>query len=319
MKRTLKILGYGLGTLISILIILLIVINAKDLPSYEVKTIAFQRSNSPEAIERGRKLTNMLCASCHMDRSTGKLTGQRMKDAPAEFGEIFSPNITQDKTYGIGDWTDGEIVYLLRTGIKKDGQYAPPYMAKLPLMADKDVDAIISFLRSDHRMVAAENKPDIPSKPSLLTKLLCKVAFKPFPMPDETIPMPDTTNSLELGKYLAHNLECFSCHSADFKSNNYLDPTQSVGYFGGGNQPLDLKGRVKPTSNLTPDKETGIGNWTKEQFVKAVKSGMKKGEPALSYPMLPYTQLTDYEVGAIYDYLMTIPPIQNGVKRAIYD
>ncbi|WP_420577829.1 c-type cytochrome [Ekhidna sp.] len=319
MKRTLKILGYGLGTLISILIILLIVINAQDLPSYEVKTVEFQRSNSPEAIERGRKLTAMLCANCHMDRSTGKLTGQKMKDAPAEFGEIFSPNITQDKTYGIGDWTDGEIVYLLRTGIKRDGKYAPPYMAKLPLMADKDIDAIISFLRSDHRMVAAESKPDIPTKPSLLTKLLCKIAFKPFPMPEETIPMPDTTNSLELGKYLAHNLECFSCHSADFKSNNYLDPTQSAGYFGGGNEPLDMKGRVRPTANLTPDNETGIGNWTKGQFIKAVKFGLKEDEPALSYPMLPYTQLIDYEVGAIYDYLMTIPAIPNEVQRAIYD
>ena len=107
-----------------------------------------------------------------MDRATGKLTGQRMKDAPAEFGEIHAPNITQDKTYGIGEWTDGEIVRLLRTGIKRDGQYAPPYMAKLPLMADEDIDAIISFLRSDHRMVIAESKPDTPTKPSLLTKVL---------------------------------------------------------------------------------------------------------------------------------------------------
>lgn len=319
MKKVLKILGLGLATIVVILIVTLVVINSSDIPSYEVETIAFEHKSSPEAIVRGKKLTQMLCANCHMDRSTRKLTGQKMKDAPAEFGEIFSANITQDKTYGIGDWTDGEIVYLLRTGIKKDGQYAPPYMAKLPHMADDDINAIIAFLRSDDRMVQAENKADIPPNPSLLTKILCKVAFKPFPMPNAYIPMPDTANTLELGKYLAHNLECFSCHSADFKSNNYLDPPQSVGYFAGGNLPLDLEGRPKPTPNLTPDEETGIGSWSKEKFIQSVRFGTKKGEAALGYPMMPYTQLTDYEIGAIFDYLMTIPPIENKVVRSIYD
>ncbi|WP_425392070.1 c-type cytochrome [Ekhidna sp.] len=319
MKNAIKILGLGLVVLITIGVIALVIINAQDLPSYETELVEFQRSDKAEAIERGQKLATMLCANCHMDRSTSKLTGQRMKDAPSEFGEIYAPNITQDKTYGIGEWTDGEIVRLLRTGIKRDGQYAPPYMAKLPLMADEDIDAIISFLRSDHPMVVAENKPDTPTKPSLLTKVLSRLAFKPFPMPEKPIPMPDTNNALQLGEYLAHNLECFSCHSADFKTNNYLNPTMSPGYFAGGNQPLDLEGRVMLTPNLTPDEATGIGSWTKEQFTNAVKYGLKEGEPPLSYPMLPYTQLTDYEVGAIYDYLMTIPPIANEVERSIYN
>lgn len=319
MKKILKILGLGVALIVTILIIVLVVINAQDIPSYEVETIEFTRSDSPEAIVRGKKLTQMLCANCHMDPATRKLTGQKMKDTPKEFGEIFSPNITQDDTYGIGTWTDGEIVYLLRTGIKRDGQYAPPYMAKLPLMADADIDAIVSFLRSDDRMVQAENKPDIPVKPSLLTKVLSRVAFKPFPMPTDPIPLPDTANILELGKYLAHNLDCFSCHSADFKTNDNFDPTKSVGYFAGGNQLLDMEGRPKPTPNLTPQKETGIGSWTKEEFVQSVKFGTKKGEIALGYPMMPYTQLTDYEVGAIFDYLQTIPAIENKVERMIYD
>lgn len=241
-----------------------------------------------------------------------------MMDAPPEFGEIYSQNITQDKTYGIGDWTDGELVYLLRTGIKRDGKYSPPYMAKLPHMADEDINAIISFLRSDHPMVNADPTPDIPPMPSLLTKLLCRVAFKPLPMPTEAIPLPNENDPVELGKYLAHNLDCFACHSADFKTNDLLNPELSEGYFAGGNKPLDLQGRVMLTSNLTPDKETGIGNWTKEDFINALKYGQKKGEKALTYPMLPYPQLTDAEAGAIFEYLQTIPPIKNKVERSIY-
>ncbi|RAJ12235.1 c-type cytochrome [Arenibacter echinorum] len=318
MKKGLKILGVSIGLIVLLIGIAVIFISANDIPSYKVEKIDFKVNSSPEAIARGEKLAVMLCASCHLNHRTNKLTGQKMMDAPPEFGEIYSQNITQDKTYGIGEWTDGELVYLLRTGIKRDGKYSPPYMAKLPGMADEDINAVISFLRSDHPMVKADPTPDVPPKPSLLTKILCRVAFKPLPMPTEAIPLPNADDSVELGKYLAHNLDCFSCHSADFKTNDFLNPELSDGYFGGGNKPLDLQGRVMLTSNLTPDKETGIGNWTREDFIKALKYGQIKGGKALTYPMLPYSQLTDDEAGAIFEYLQSIPPIKNKVERSIY-
>ncbi len=318
MKKILRILGLVLLFLVSVVIGIAAYIQFSGIPSYEKPTLEYQAVSDSVSLERGHKLASMLCAGCHMNRETGKLTGQVMRDAPPMFGEVYAPNITQDKEHGIGEWTDGELVYLLRTGIKRDGQYAPPYMAKLPLMADSDINALISFLRSDDPMIAADPTPDRPSKPSFMTKMLSRVAFLPYEMPEGPIAMPDTSNSIELGEYLAHNLDCYSCHSADFTTINPLHPTQSPGYFGGGNKPLDLEGRVMLTSNLTPDKETGIGNWTKEKFVQSVKYGLKEGEPALSYPMLPYTQLTDYEAGAIYDYLMTIPVISNKVERSVY-
>jgi mono/diheme cytochrome c family protein len=232
---------------------------------------------------------------------------------------IYAPNITKDKTYGIGNWTDGEILFLLRTGIKKDGKYAPPYMAKLPNLADKDMNAIISFLRSEHPLVAADPTPDQPSQPSFLTKFLCQVAFGPFEMPKGKISMPDTANQVAWGKYLAHNLDCFSCHSADFKTNNFLEPEKSEGYFAGGNKPLNLEGKVVLTPNLTPDPETGIGKMTEEQFIRVLKTGLKEGTAAMQYPMFPYDKLSDKEASAIFKYLKTIPPIKNKVERVIYD
>ena len=141
-----------------------------------------------------------------------------MFDAPKEFGAIYSQNITQDKTYGIGTWTDGELLYLLRTGIKRDGRYAPPWMAKLPNMADEDINSVIAFLHSDDPMVAASLTPDTPCAPSFLAKFLATVAFKPLPFPGHRIEMPDTNNAVELGKYLVFNLECYSCHSADYQN-----------------------------------------------------------------------------------------------------
>lgn len=318
MKRVLKITGIGVAAIIAIIVLALALISIGGIPSYDIEELSYSINSSPDAIERGQKLSMMLCASCHMDQQTGKMTGGEMLDLPKEFGMAYAPNITQDSEHGIGNWSDADLLRLLRTGIKKDGQYSPPYMMKVPLMADDDVNAIISFLRSDSPMVEADPTPDKPCDPSLLTKFLCRVAFKPFSLPDHPIDLPDTSNSAELGEYLAHNLGCFHCHSADFKTNNDLNPTLSEGYFGGGNKPLDRQGRVKTSSNLTPDRETGIGSWSKEAFINAVKYGRVEGEPALVYPMMPYTQLTDDEAGAIYDYLMTIPPINNKVERNIY-
>lgn len=319
MKKVLKYLAIVLGFILVLVIGFAAFVGMAGIPTYETADFEYHVEATPEKIERGEKLVTSLCASCHKSSKTGKLTGTRMLDAPAEFGTIFSPNITQDKEFGIGDWTDAELLYLLRTGIKKDGVYAPPYMAKLPTMADEDIESIIAFLRSDHPLVAADNTPDVPTQPSFLTKMLCRMVMKPFPMPENPIPMPDTTNQVEWGEYLAHNLDCFSCHSADFKSNNYLEPELSPGYFGGGNKTLNKQGQLILTSNLTPHKETGIGDYSEVQFIKAVKYGVMEGEPNLRYPMLPYSALSDQEVAAIYAYLQTIPPIENKVERMFYE
>jgi hypothetical protein len=290
-------------------------ISVRGIPTYEVQKIDYKVDVTPERVAHGKKLVLLLCANCHKDPETGQLTGEQMMDAPKEFGRIFSQNITQDKTYGIGTWTDGEILYLLRTGIKRDGKYAPPYMAKLHHMADEDVNSIIAFLHSDDPLVAASATADQPCEPAFLTKFLCTVAFKPLKMPDHKIELPDTNNAVELGKYLVFNLECYTCHSADFKTMNVEEPEKSAGYFGGGNKTLNKEGHEVVTQNLTPDPETGIGNWTEEMFVNAVRNGVIPGQPALRYPMVPYIQLSEHEAKSIYAYLRTIPSIKHNVPR----
>jgi len=186
-------------------------ISMRGIPSYPTVDFKFNHTSDSLVLQRGEKMASMLCAGCHMDPETGTLTGSRMYDAPKEFGIIYSPNITSDESYGIGDWTDAELLYLLRTGIKKDGKFSPPYMAKLPKMADEDINAIIAFLRSDHPLVNAVPKPDKDSEPSFLTKMLSQITFRPFDMPTEAIALPNPNDAMELGEYLAVNLECFSC------------------------------------------------------------------------------------------------------------
>lgn len=316
MRKALKIIGTTLAAILLIITVVGLYSYFMPIRSYTMQQVEVQVPHTPEYIARGEKLTMMLCANCHMNSDTRKLSGIKMLDLPPDLGVAYSRNITQDKEHGIGNWSDGELVYLLRTGIKKDGHYTPPYMVKLPNMADDDINAIIAFLRSDNPIVTPDPTPSVESKPSFLTKLLCYVAFKPLPFPTKPVSLPDTNNKVEMGKYLATNLGCNSCHSADFKTNDDLFPEKSKGYFGGGNQPLDKHGMVMLTPNLTPDKETGIGNWTKDEFVNAVKTGIVKNQPSLRYPMEPYVLLTDDEAGAIFEYLQTIPVIHNKVDRS---
>ena len=75
-------------------------------------------------------------------------------------------------------------------------------------------------------------------------------------------------------------------------------------------------GSTISSMNLTMDEETGIGRWTEEEFVKAIKTGIvPNGQPALRQPMKPYTDLTEGEAKAVYAYLKTIPKVNNHVER----
>ncbi|HMT28705.1 MAG TPA: cytochrome c, partial [Bacteroidia bacterium] len=173
-------------------------------------------------------------------------------------------------------------------------------------------------LRSDRPEVQASQVELSESDPSFLTKFLCFVAFQPFEFPKAPIPLPDTTNQLEWGKYLTlYQLECYACHSKSFETMNMLEPEKSEGFFGGGNPIGTADGSKILSRNLTPDEETGIGKWSEEQFMQAVKYGIVPNGPALRPPMMPFVQLTDSELRAIYAYLQTVPKISNKVERGI--
>lgn len=313
---------------VSLLVILLLIvavgvfalfIEFRAMPKYDVENINIHVDATPQRIEGGRIMASMLCFSCHYNSKTQKFTGRLLSEAP-QFGRIYSANITQDPVAGIGKLTDGQLIYLIRTGIKPDGEYVPPYMPKLIHLADEDLYSIIAYLRSDDRFVQPDQTVAHKSEQSFLTKFLVTIkAFKPFEYPKEVIPLPDTTNLLAIGKYLTlYKYECYACHSKDFSKNDYGFPEQSKGFFGGGNKMFQLDGTPISTLNISPDKETGIGNWAEDDFVRAVKTGVvSNGQPALRYPMIPYVNLTDAEAKAIYAYLKTVPPINNKVERKV--
>src|SRR6185295_16728829 len=104
MKKFLRYFLIVIGIVVFIGLAGFVFIEVRGIPSYEAKKIDYKVEVTPARVERGKKLVMLLCANCHKSSETGKLTGEEMLDAPHEFGKIYSQNITQDKTYGIGTW-----------------------------------------------------------------------------------------------------------------------------------------------------------------------------------------------------------------------
>lgn len=286
-------------------------VSAVESVRHPVPTIDRRVEITPEKVARGKHWAILLCAACHLDEKTGALTGHPMPDLPPELGRAYSRNITQHPVKGIGSWTDGELIYLLRTGVTRDGRYLPPWMVKLPHLSDDDLESIIAFLRSDDPWVAPRDVDNKPSELSVLSKALIRAgAFGPLEYPSAPIPRTSTTSRVAYGKYLNEALDCYQCHSADFKSNDAMNPERSVGFLGGGNALTDMNGRIVYSTNLTFDPETGLGKWSKADFRRAVKESRRPDGSMLRYPMETMVELSDDEVDAIYDYFATVPKLK---------
>ena len=110
---------------------------------------------------------------------------------------------------------------------------------------------------------------------------------------------------VEQGRYMVAAADCASCHT---------DPPKGAVFAGG--RPVQTPFGVVVSSNITPDKETGIGNWTDAQFDAAVREGRRPDGSHL-YPAMPYPyyrKMTHAEVMAIRAYLQTVPPVHAAVE-----
>ncbi len=77
---------------------------------------------------------------------------------------------------------------------------------------------------------------------------------------------------------------------------------------------------VSFTRNLTPDKETGLGDWTEQNFIATMRTGKRMGKGRDLLPPMPwqaFKNMTDDDLKAIFAYLRTIPPIKNTVPEPV--
>ncbi|HTR66973.1 MAG TPA: c-type cytochrome [Terriglobales bacterium] len=117
---------------------------------------------------------------------------------------------------------------------------------------------------------------------------------------------------LERGKYIAETSGCLGCHSPhDWKAWGapYVPGQEGSGEI----MPFDdLPGRIV-APNLTPDPETGAGNWTDDELARAIREGIGHDGRAL-FPMMPYQRLrrmSDEDLASVIVYLRSLPPVRH--------
>jgi mono/diheme cytochrome c family protein len=127
-------------------------------------------------------------------------------------------------------------------------------------------------------------------------------------------PMANAQNkeTVDRGKYLVILASCTDCHTPGF----FFGKPDAARFLGGSEVGFEIPGLgVFVGPNLTPDKETGLGNWTDAQIVAALKTGHRPDGRVLA-PIMPWkalASLTDADALAIVAYLRTLPAVKNKV------
>ena len=320
MKKAVKIIGVLVG------VIVLAVGAAMAYVSLALPNVGeaqeMKIESTPIRVARGEYIANhvAVCMDCHSTRDFSLYSAPLVPGTLGKGGEVFnqqmgfpgsftSKNITP---YGIGNWTDGEIFRAITTGVSRDGHAFFPVMP-YPYyrnMNEEDVKSIVAYLRTlkPIEFVPESSKPDFPFNFILNT----------IPQKSEPFPLPDPNDELAVGKYVVTMAGCVECHTPVEQGQIIADKK-----FSGGREFATPLGTMH-TANITPDKETGIGTWTKEAFVARFKAyadssyvphKVAPGEMQTIMPWTMYAGMTEKDLGAIYTYLMSVPPIKNSIPE----
>ncbi len=322
MRRFFRALGIVVGSLALLIIGGIVYFNetfpkAEPVPNIKVGV-------TPERIARGKYLANhvTMCVDCHSERDWTKYAGPVVPGSAGKGGEAFDeqtvgvPGVVYAKNItpaGIGGWTDGELIRAITTGISKDGTALFPLMPYLDFnnLTREDLYSIVAYIRT---LKSIEN--NVPER---------KLDF-PMNMIVKTIPLhsytpasdPSLSDTVAYGKYVTTIAGCADCHTMKDKGQ----PVPGMEFAGG--MPFNLPWGTVRSANITPDKETGIGSWTKEQFISFFKSFASDSSHSIPVngkefntimPVTDYAGMTEQDLGAIYAYLRTLTPVHNRVNK----
>jgi len=322
MKKLIKILGIIFFVVVVIIAGILIYFNASypNVPPANQITI----KPSPERIARGAYLAEhvTLCIDCHSQRDYSKFGGPIIAGTYGKGGELFgkenmglpgnlySSNITPT---GISEWSDGDLLRAMTQGVTKDNRALFPIMPypNFNHLSQEDAYSIITYIRSLKPIENNVPKSELDFPLNLIVKTMPLETYNPSPAPDKSDPA-------AYGKYLTTLASCNECHTPSVKG----EPVQGMLFAGG--MMFNMPAGIVKSANLTPDKETGIGYWTKESFIqrfKIVDSDSAKNIPVTMdqfntpMPWLQYSGMTEEDLGAIYEYLRTQNPVTNLVVK----
>ncbi len=321
MKKVFKVFG------ILLLVLVLVIVGAityvtKALPDIPVRT-DLRVELTPERIARGEYLANSVCVcmDCHSTRDWNKYSGPlepgtlgkggERFDQSMEFpGEFYARNITP---FALKDWTDGEIYRAITSGVSKDGH---PFFPVMPYpnyrqLDTEDVHSLIAYLRSlpPQKSAPPPSKADFP----------VSVIMHTMPQPAQPVRRPDPSDAIAYGQYLVNAAGCLVCHTKHEKGTPVGEPGA------GGFEFQFPNGAIVRSPNITSH-ANGLAAWDKTTFVARFTEyadsayvppavDMQAAEFQTVMPWTMYGHMTEADLGTIYDYLRSIPPVAGRVEK----
>lgn len=280
LKRAVIVLAVLLVTAVSLLYLL----SERELRRrYDIQAESVTLPTDPASLARGKHVAEHIagCRDCHGTDFGGHL----FFDGGFLMARLPAPNLTRGRG-GIGStYTDADWARAVRHGIRPDGTpliFMPAHeFAKLPA---PDFAALVAYVKT----VAPVDR-DLPARtagPIGRFLVLWEKSVLPVRVIDhaKAAPAAFSTDLVARGDELTSVAGCKSCHSPDFTGGHGPPPG---------------------AANLTP---IGIGHWTRDDFVRTLRTGRTPDQRTLSESMpRALGNLTDDELEAIWAYLQTLP------------
>ena len=312
------------GDIMRILITIFIILNLVScglfLPIKVEQAEVISIEQTPERLSRGEYLVEYVagCADCHSQRNWSLYTAPAIPETHGAGGEIFSEEMGMPGTIyssnitpaALKSWTDGEIVRAITSGVSKDGTPLFPIMPypNYAQLSKEDVYSIVTYIR---------NLPPIENiVPARKLNFPLNLIVRTIPKQAEFGVSPYSSDAISYGKYMATAAGCADCHTPMEKGR----PIEGMEFAGGFSMGM-LSGGVVTSVNITPH-ETGIKNWSRDGFIQRFKAldnpaaqqvPLGKGQLNTVMPWTYYAKMKAEDLGAIYDFLMSLAPIENQV------
>lgn len=299
-----KIIKWGLYSLLGVVFLLLIIITATYLITeshrnrvYDIQESSLLIDYSEESIENGRHIATIRgCTDCHGENLGGKVF---IEDPIV--GLFIASNLTTG-VGGIGsEYTDEDYVKAIRHGVNKQNKsviFMPSH--EYNQIDSNDLASLIAYIRSldpvDNELPSS--KINLPFR--LMYLLDSEIHLFPAQLIDHTLPVPESPlkrTPLELGSYVAAT--CTGCHGAGFS---------------GGKIP-GVPPHWPEASNLTP--AGPLSSWTEADFLHAMRTGITPDGRELVNEFMPWQvfgSMTDEELQGLFTYLQSLTPAETGSR-----
>ena len=309
--------GVGIGVLVLVILVVVGIsatIGWRPFIGSKKRALTDRRFEAtPERLKRGEYLSEHVagCTYCHTPQEQGpngpelvrgQKGGGQIFSMPGFPGTVVAPNITPDPETGIGNFTDDQLARAIREGISHDGQTLFPMMpyTHFRQMSDEDLASVVVYLKTLPPIRNALPRTEI--------HFPVKYLIRGVPEPVTGTVQADLSTPASRGEYLVNLSSCLDCHTP--RKRGRLDSSMK---FAGG-QVFDASGQIA-SPNITPD-VTGIGSYTEEKFVKALRTGyVGKRQLNTVMPWQGYSGQTDEDLKAMYGYLRTVPAVAHHVDN----